>query len=70
MSQIGLFDVENKLAELSALGDPLEKLENAINWKHFKPILDKVFRKERKSNAGRPPFDYIMMFKILVLQTM
>jgi transposase, IS5 family len=70
VSQIGLFDVENKLAELSALGDPLEKLENAINWKYFKPILDKVFRKERKSNAGRPPFDYVMMFKILVLQTM
>ncbi len=70
MSQIGLFDVENKLAELSAIGDPLEKLNNAINWKNFKPVLNKVFRKERKSNAGRPPFEYLMMFKVLVLQTM
>jgi IS5 family transposase len=69
-SQIGLFDIENKLAQLSALGDPLEKLDTAINWKHFKPVLNKAFHKERKSNAGRPPFDYIFMFKILVLQTM
>jgi len=69
-SQIGLFDVENKLAQLSAIGDPLEKLNNAINWKLFKPILNKAFRKERKSNAGRPPYDYEMMFKVLVLQTM
>jgi IS5 family transposase len=70
MGQIGLFDVENKLSELSAMGDPLEKLDKAINWNHFKPILNKAFRKERKSNAGRPPFDYVMMFKVLVLQTM
>lgn len=70
MSQIGLFDLENRLAELSAMGDPLEKLDKAINWSHFKPVLNKAFRKERKSNAGRPPFDYVMMFKVLVLQTM
>jgi IS5 family transposase len=70
MSQIGLFDVENKLADLSAIGDPLEKLNKAINWKYFKPVLNKAFRKERKSNAGRPPFEYLMMFKVLVLQTM
>jgi transposase, IS5 family len=69
-SQIGLFDVENKLTQLSAMGDPLEKLNNAINWNLFKPVLNKAFRKERKSNAGRPPYDYVMMFKVLVIQTM
>jgi transposase, IS5 family len=69
-SQVGLFDVENKLTQLSALGDPLEKLDAAINWKHFKPVLNKAFRKERKSNAGRPPYEYVMMFKVLVLETM
>ena len=30
MSQIRLFDVENRLAELSALGDPLEKLDTGV----------------------------------------
>jgi transposase, IS5 family len=70
MSQIGLFDLENRLVQLSAIGDPLEKLDAAINWKQFKPLLNKAFHKERKSNAGRPPYDYVMMFKIMVLQTM
>jgi IS5 family transposase len=70
MGQIGLFDVENRLSELSAMGDPLEKLDKAINWKQFRPLIDRAFRKERKSNAGRPPFDYVLMFKILVLQSM
>jgi hypothetical protein len=48
--------VENNLTDLSDMDDPLEKLDKAINWNHFKPILNKAFRKERKSNAGRPPF--------------
>jgi IS5 family transposase len=68
MGQLGFFDIEDKLRELSKLGDPLEKLNKTIPWNHFKPIIAKAFRKERKSNAGRPPFDYIMMFKILILQ--
>jgi IS5 family transposase len=70
MGQIGLFDRENRLAELSAMGDPLEIINRVINWRSFRPIIDKAFRKERKSNAGRPPYDYVLMFKILVLQTM
>lgn len=70
MGQIGLFDVENRLSELSAMGDPLEKLDKSVNWNYFKPVIDKAFQKERKSKAGRPPYDYILMFKILVLQSM
>ena len=70
MGQIGLFDLENRLSELSEMGDPLETINRAIRWKSFRPVIDKAFRKERKSNAGRPPYDYILMFKILVLQTM
>ncbi|MBN1307587.1 MAG: transposase [Chitinispirillaceae bacterium] len=70
MGQIGLFDVENRLSEISEMGDSLEKLDKAINWNRFKPVIDKAFRKKRKSNAGRPPYEYILMFKILVLQSM
>jgi IS5 family transposase len=70
MGQIGLFDHENRLAELSAMGDPLETIDRVIKWKTFRPVLAKSFRKERRSNAGRPPYDYVLMFKILVLQTM
>jgi IS5 family transposase len=70
MGQLGFFDVEKKLQELSELGDPLERLNKAIDWQQFKPVIVRAFRKERKSNAGRPPFDYLMMFKIIVLQHM
>ena len=69
MGQIGLFDYENRLKELSELGDPLEIINRVIRWKKFRPIIDRPFRKDRKSNAGRPPYDYILMFKILILQT-
>ena len=70
MGQLGFFDVERKLQELSNLGDPLERLAQAIDWARFKPVIARAFRRERKSNAGRPPFDYVMMFKIMILQHM
>ncbi len=69
MNQNSLFGASSKhLAELSAMGDPLEKLDRTIEWAIFRPLLEKAFRRERKSNAGRPPYDYLLMFKILVLQ--
>ena len=36
----------------------------------FRPDLNKVREKERLSNAGRKPFDVVLMFKILVLKSL
>ncbi|MEI6950796.1 IS5 family transposase [Paraflavisolibacter sp. H34] len=66
--QSGLFDEEFKLNRISQLGDPLEKLDACIDWKIFRPILNKALEKEPKGPGGRPPFDYVLMFKILILQ--
>ena len=66
--QIGFFDVENKENRLSELGDHLEKLNGVIDWEMFRPILKKAFHKEHKGAGGRPAFDYVMMFKILIIQ--
>ena len=66
--QIGFWDESLRLEKLSQLGDSLERLNNAINWEVFRPTLNKVFKKEAKGAGGRPPFDYVLMFKILVLQ--
>lgn len=66
--QLSLFDESDRLHELSQLGDPLEKLNRVIDWGMFQPVLNKVFKKERKGVQGRPPYPYLMMFKILVLQ--
>lgn len=49
------------------LGNSLEKLK-IIDFEAFRPQLENAFCKERKSNAGRPPHDVVMMFKILVFQ--
>lgn len=67
MYQFGFFDEEARLTRLSQLGDSLERLK-IIDWTLFNPILNKAFAKEKKSKGGRPPFEYLMMFKILVLQ--
>ena len=66
--QRGLFDEQDKLERISKLGDPLEKLNASIEWPLFRPVLNNALRKEAQGPGGRPPFDYVMMFKILVLQ--
>lgn len=66
--QIGFWDESMRLEKLSELGDSLERLNNAINWEIFRPTLNKVFRKQAKGAGGRPPYDYLLLFKVLVLQ--
>lgn len=68
MKQKGFFDETDRMVELSKLGDPLEKLNQYVDWEHFRPILNRVLKKEAQGPGGRPPFDYILMFKILILQ--
>ena len=66
--QIGFWDESLRLEKLSKLGDSLEKLNRAIEWEMFRPKLTKVFKKQAKGKGGRPPYDYVMLFKVLVLQ--
>lgn len=68
MKQKGFFDEDDRLQELSRLGDPLEKLNRVINWELFRPIITKALKKIAKGPGGRPPYDYILMFKVLILQ--
>jgi IS5 family transposase len=58
------------LDKMSAKGDPLERLNQVIRWESFRPVLQKIFKEKRKdpSKGGRPPYDYVMMFKILIIQ--
>jgi len=66
--QRGFFDEQDRLEKLSSQGDPLEKLNAAIDWEMFRPQLRQCFKKEPKGPGGRPPFDYVLMFKVLILQ--
>lgn len=66
--QNSLFDLANRYASLSKTGDPLERLNAIIDWEIFRPILERMDAKVRKSRAGRKPTCRILMFKMLVLQ--
>lgn len=66
--QSSFFDLENRYASLSTLGDPLERLNAAIDWEIFRKDLERMDQKTRKSAAGCKPTDRVLMFKLLILQ--
>ena len=50
------------------LGDPLERLNNHVDFEMFRTLLQDSLTKESTGKGGRPPYDYVMMFKVLILQ--
>jgi len=65
----GLFDEQENVAKLAAIGNPLEMISDVIDFKIFRNTLEEsLLNKEKKSNAGAKPYDVVMMFKILILQ--
>jgi transposase, IS5 family len=68
--QPGFFDVEDRYAALSEIGDPLERLATAIDFETFRYRLEKALKRTDGSKGGRPAYDCVMMFKILVLQAL
>lgn len=64
----GLFDEERRLLELSTVGDPLEGLRGRIDWEIFREVLEKAMYREARGAGGARPYDYVMMFKVLILQ--
>ena len=64
----GFFDQDIRLSKLSKLGDPLETLNNGVDFELFRVLLEDNLSKAAKGKGGRRPFDYVMMFKILILQ--
>lgn len=68
--QKSLFDEEDRMKLLSKLGDPLETLNKVIKWEKFRSALTRVCRKEDTEKGVRPPYDVIVMFKVIVLQSL
>ena len=64
----GLFDYQNRMAELSESPHGLEKLDGRIDWEMFRESLDLACEKPSKGVGGRPHYDRVMMFKVLVIQ--
>jgi IS5 family transposase len=65
----GLFDEQIRLEKISKLRDPLERLNSYIDFEFFRKLLESALSKETdKSKGGRPPYDVVLMFKIMILQ--
>jgi hypothetical protein len=67
MKQAGLFGLSDHLKRLSANGDPLEELGRIVAFEGFRPILENALAYSDGSTGGRPPYDCVAMFKILIL---
>ena len=67
MKQAGLFGLSDHLKRLSANGDPLEELGRIVDFEAFRPILDNALGYSDGTKGGRPPYDPVAMFKILIL---
>lgn len=67
MVQPGFFDVDERLAALSAAGDPLERLRAVVDFELFRPVLNAALTRSDRSRGGRPPYDPVLMFKVFVL---
>ncbi|TLG77590.1 transposase [Methylocystis sp. B8] len=64
----GFFDVDERLAELSAKGDDLERLNALVDFELFRAASETAVPLSDHSKGGLPPFAHVLMFKVLILQ--
>ena len=68
--QPGFFDIDERLRELSSKGDDLDRLKRLVDFELFRAELEEAVPRADRSKGGRPPFDHVLMLKVLILQTM
>lgn len=61
------FDYSNRLDFVTKARPAIERLNMSVPWEIFRPLLQKVYIKA-EGQAGRPPFDPVVMFKLIILQ--
>ncbi len=55
--QAGFFDLDERLKELSAKGDALERLGSIVDFELFRSDLARAVPRSDGAKGGRPPFD-------------
>lgn len=70
VDQPGFFDLSGRLRELSAKGDDLERIAALVDFGQFRPELERAVPRADGSKGGRPAFDRVLMFKVLLLQAL
>ena len=69
-SQLNFCDLATHYDALSQNGDPLVLLASHIPWEDFRQALKAVLDHSKRKKGGRPPFDAVLMFEVLVLQAL
>ena len=72
MGQFGFFDADRRLAAISAKGDPLEMIARAVPFESFRAEIEAAVLTpgNEKKSIGRKPIDVLVMFRMLVLQSL
>ena len=68
--QPGLFDLDERDRALSESGDPLIRLATLIDFEVFRAPLVSALKRSDGTRGGRPAYDPVLMFKVVVLQTL
>lgn len=63
----GLFDDQRKRSKLAMLNDVLIRLKTSVDWESFRPLVEEPFPVRDPRNGGQPPYDRLLLFKMLVL---
>src|SRR5450631_2986638 len=69
VGQGGFFDIDDRLKDLSAKGDDLERLNAIVDFEIFRTDLEGAVPRADRAKGGRPPYDHVLMFKVLILQS-
>ena len=67
-ARAGSSTFDERLKELSAKGDDLERLNAIVDFEVFRPNLVRAVPRSDGSKGGRPAFDHVLMLKVLILQ--
>lgn len=67
-----LFDLQARLDKISDNGDPLTAINHVVPWEMFRSELEHIGADDGvpKSAAGRKPYDRVLLFKMLILQSL
>ena len=67
MYEPGFFAFTDQLKAISKSGDPLELIARHVDFEAFRPTLEAALDYGERPKGGRPPYDPVTMFKILIL---
>ena len=70
MAQPSFFDFTERQKKLLKTRNFLEQVNRIVAWEAFRPVLDAALKRSTCEKGGRPPYDAVLMFKVLVLQAL